>query len=254
VKRSTLIALGAIVLLVLVLAWRLQRGRNAEAEARRLAEAETLRQSGLVVVEQAKGKDLDARVRALAAENQALAAALTKANRAAPGSRVVGVASASTGPVKAHGVGGASGAAGGPGSPGPSGNQNAPSSSPLCLLYEGDEGEIQVDEVVLSTKGGNRVLVGTAFAYRTSPLPHEPLFGGEFSAPLTMAAEEKRDTRAGWGGGAFLAAGRHGYAVGPALALPPLRIWKAQIETVAGAGLGPGGEWSGGLSAVVRFR
>jgi hypothetical protein len=251
VKRPTLYALGALVLVALALTCKLQRGANAEAEARRLAEAETLRQRGLVVVEQAKGKDLDARVRALTAENETLAAALAKAKKAAPGSRVVGVARASTGPVQ---VGGAGGAAGDPGSPGSSGSPAAPSSSPLCLLYDGDEGEIEVDQVVLATRGGNRVLVGTAYAYRTNPLPHEPLFGGEFSAPLTEAAEERRETKAGWGAGAFVTAGRHGYAVGPALALPPFRVWKAQVETVAGAGLGPNGEWQGGLSAVVRFR
>jgi hypothetical protein len=251
VKRSTLYALAALVLVALALTCKLQRGANAEAEARRLAEAETLRQRGLVVVEQAKGRDLDARVRALTEENVTLRDALAKAKKAAPGSRVVGVARASTGPVR---VGGTGGAAGGSGTPEPSGGQNAPSSSPLCLLYEGDEGEVQVDEVVLATKGGNRVLVGTAYAYRTNPLPHEPLFGGEFSAPLTEAAEERRETKAGWGAGAFVTAGRHGYAVGPSVALPPLRVWKAQIETVAGAGLGPNGEWLGGATAVVRFR
>ncbi len=237
---------AAAVIVALFIAWKFQAAATREAEARRLAEAETLRQRGLVVVAQTSAKDIAAQVKEMTETNDALKKALENARKATGNARPVAAASASTGPVTAHGEA--------PAAPQTPAGDTAPSASP-CLVSEGDEMEIRADEVVLETRSGNRVLVGTATAYRLNPLPIGPVFGGPFVAPLTEAAEVKRQERpAGWGAGVWAGVTRQGWAVGPAFGLPPVKVWRTQVEVAAGGGLGPGGEWSGGATALVRFR
>ena len=159
-------------------AYYLQRQRVVEAEARRGAEAEALRAAGQVVVERRDHDHLEAEVERLTEINAELAAALARARRAAPGARPVAVASASTGPVVVEAPQKIL-------TPGVNEIDRAPDVP--CLLAAGDRAELRVDEVVLETRAGNRVLVGAASAWRLEPAPVTRLFSGPFSAPLASA-------------------------------------------------------------------
>lgn len=238
-----------LVVVALWLAWRLNAGRQAAEEASRLAEEARARAAGQLVVEQARGRALELEARRLAGQNEDLAAELARARAALPGARVTGTASSSTGARPA----------GGAPRPGPvvyrcepaPGAPSAP--PPACLLAVGDEGEIRVDQVVLDGPRGAQLLVGAASAWRVAPEPRAKLFGGPFRAELSRAQSEAPEARPGWGAGVVALAGRSGWAAGPALSPPPLRLWGLQLEAFAGAGVGPGGEWSAAAAGLVRW-
>jgi hypothetical protein len=232
----------AILLVAAWLAWKLNAGRESEATARRLAEEQLARANDLVVVEQGKRRDVEADAKRLAAGNADLAAELVRARKALPGARVMGAASSSTGALPA---------AGAP-RPGPA-CPEAPAAQPACLLAVGDEGEIRVDQVVLDGPGGARLVVGAASAYRVTPEPRAKLFGGPFRAAVSEASAEAPAAPPGWGAGLYVGLSRDGWAAGPALALPPVRVLGLQLEAVAGAGLGSSGVWAGSGTAVVRW-
>jgi len=210
-----------VVLLAALLSHRLNAGRSAEAEARRLAEAEVLRQRGLLVAAQLDRAGLAAEVRRLGPELQL---ALAAARRAAPGSRVTGAGASSTGAV-------------------PAGGEARPTSStpaaalPTCLLAAGDQGEVRVEQVVLETRGGNRVIVGVGEAWRLEPAPAARLFGGPFRAELSRIGVEEPEERPGWAWGVVAGCGKAGCGVGPGGAFPPLRVGRWQVEASAGVQL-----------------
>jgi hypothetical protein len=244
---------AVMVVVGLVLTCRLNAGRQAEAEAKRLLEAERLREAGQVVTVRERAARLEERVRELAGENAELARALEESQRASPGAKAVGVVRASTGAVVAAGAPRAAR----PAPPAASIEVEKPETppAPACLLAAGDGAEVRIDQVMLETKGGNHLLVGTAAAYRLTPTPAALLFGGPFRAELTEAAEKASPAVAAprWGAGAWVGVGREGWAVGPAVAAPPVRLWRLQLEGIAGAGLGPGGEWQGGATSFARW-
>jgi hypothetical protein len=233
-----------LVVVALVLAWRLDSGRRSALEAARLAEEARAKAAGLLVAEQSKGKTLEAEAKRLAAAIPDLEAALAKARAALPGAKVSGTASSSTGPRPA----------GGDPRPGPvcPAAPGAPP-APVCLLAAGDEGEIRVDQVVLTGPAGATVLVGAASAYRVTPEPRTRLFGGPFRAELSTAKVASPPPPPGWGAGALVLGGRSGWAVGPAIAPPPVQFWGLRFELLAGAAVGPGGEWSTMATGLVRF-
>lgn len=233
--------------LVLALAWRLNAGRQAEAEARRLAEETQLRAQGLLVVEQAKSRALELEARRLVAQNEDLGVELERARRASPGATVTGTVSASTGPRPAGGAPRAGQACPAPEAP------PAPEPPPVCLLAAGDQAEVRVDQVELETRDGARVVAGAAAAWRLEPGPPARLFGGGFQARLSKAQGEVELQPPGWGAGVWLGVGREGWAAGPAAAFPPLHLGPLQLELVAGVGLGTGGMWQGGASGIVRW-
>lgn len=247
-------ALPALLVVVAVLlTWRLEEGRVAQAEAARLAQEARLRAEGLLVVEQAKAKGLEAEAERLAGQNAELAAELERARAAAPGAKVSGTISARTGPRPASGE-----PRPGPAfyrcEPGPAGPAAPPAEEPpACLLAEGDLGEVVVNQVELETKDGARVVAGAAQAWRTHPWPPTRLFGGGFQAQLSAAKGEQERAAPGWGAGVWLGVGREGWAAGPAVAVPPVRLGPVQLELVVGAGLGSGGVWQGGASGIVRW-
>jgi hypothetical protein len=72
-----------------------------------------------------------------------------------------------------------------------------------CLLRAGDQGEVIVNEAILESELGNRVLVGSADAFRVAPEPRVRLFGGEFRTDVTTAVSEPAPVRreSGWGVG-----------------------------------------------------
>lgn len=248
-----------VLLLALWVAWRLNAGRGAALEAARLAEEARARAAGQLVVEQARGRDLEAQARRLAGANEDLAQELARARAALPGARVTGTASSSTGARPA-------GAAPRPGPvayrceteparapadvPGPPAGA-AP--TPACLLAAGDEGEIRVDQVVLDGHAGAQLVVGAASAWRVAPEPRTKLFGGPFRADLSRAQAEAPEAVPGWGAGVVALAGRSGWAVGPALSPPPRALWGLRLELLGGAAVGPGGEWSAAAAMVARW-
>ena len=247
-------ALPALLVVVgLVLAWRLESGRQAALTASRLAEEARARAAGELVIEQAKSKSLEAEAKRLAAEIPDLKEALAKARAAMPGAQVTGTASTSTGPR----------VAGGDPRPGPTCPAAAPAaptpkpviegSGVSCLLAAGDEGEIRVDQVVLEGPRGAQLLVGAASAYRVTPAPRAKLFGGPFRTELSTAKAEPPPAPPGWGAGVTVLAGRAGWEVGPALSPPPWSFWGLHLEGLAGAAVGPGGEWSATAVGLVRF-
>lgn len=259
-----------LVLVAMVLAWRLDAGRRAEADRARLAEEARLRAEGLLVVEQVRSKDLAAEARRLAGENTDLAAELARARRAAPGAVVVATVSARTGPRPASGS-----ARPGPACPAPTPPIEGQPPSPIipktippepacpldvvgpltgrCLLEAGDLVEIRVDQVELETREGARVVVGAAAVWRLGPGAEERLASGGFQAPLSAAKEPARPPPPGWGAGLYAGLSREGWALGPALALPPARLWGLQGEVVVGVGVGPNGAWQGSGAALVRW-
>jgi hypothetical protein len=245
VVRSRWALPAVLVLVCIALAWRLNVASRAEAVAARLLEEVRLREAGLVVAAQASGSELKQQLRDLEGANVELADELERASRAAPGAKPVGVSRSSTGPVIAGGTPRA------PEERGPAAVPVAPRAS--CLLAEGDEGEVRVDQVVLETRKGNRVLVGTAAAWRLSP-PATRLFGGPFRAELTevVTAAPPPAARARWGAGVWLGVGRDGWAAGPAVAWTAARVWGAELEMVGGGGVGSGGLWGGSVSVLVR--
>jgi hypothetical protein len=221
-----------VVLLLLVAAVAyLEHGRRGALDATRLAEAEALRQQGVAVAAQTSAAATRAALTAELSRSADLAAEVARLKRASPGVRPVSVTTGTTGAVPVTGA--------------------VPGSSLGCVLYEGDKGEVRLASATFATRGDNVVFVGAAEAWRVEPAPAVRIFGGPLAVETVM--ERPRPT-AGWGVGAWAGVGRSGWAVGPALALPPLSLWRLQIDAVAGAGVGPGGEWQGGASAVGRWR
>lgn len=184
----------ALALLAALLVHRLDAGRRAESERARLAEAAELEAKGQLVAAMSSRAELQAAARRLADENADLAAALEKAQKAAPGARPVLVIQGSTGPLPVAGAA----------RPSPPSGGTAPApAAPSCLLALGDKGEIRSDAVVLRTNAGNLVFVGTAAAWRVEPGPPERLFGGQILGKVTAEAPPAPLPRFALGGRAW---------------------------------------------------
>jgi hypothetical protein len=272
-----LLALGGLVLTCGLDAGRRAEARAAaaEAELRRHAEARELEAHGLLVAERARTADLERSAREMLAGRDALAAELARVRAAAPGGRVGATLEGSTGSVTAGGAPRPADApvseSGGTVSP-PGAREDVERSSPpaasaslapgfpqpnVCVLAAGDRGELRLAGVVWETKAGNLVPVLEAEAWRVEPAPATRLLGGLLRPDLSrlqVAAPSAPEREAGWGAGVLAWAGQGGWAVGPAVALPPARLWRLQLEVLAGAAAGPTGTWGAGGSAVIRWR
>jgi hypothetical protein len=243
--RVALVLGVALVALLLVVAWNRARSAEeradaAEARERRAAEASRLKAAGFVVAVGRDRAEMQQQLVALLGERDGLAAEVERFRAAAQGARAVAIVRAETGTLTAAG------------DPRGSSCQEAPA----CLLAAGDQGTVQVDSVTMETRDGNKVVVGEAEVWRTSPSPRTRLFAGTFQAPVTrVSVEEPPRPRSAprWGVGAWVGVGRDGWAVGPAVALPAARLGPLQFEAVIGGGLGPSGAFQGGASGVVRW-
>jgi hypothetical protein len=246
-------ALALVVCLLLVSAWNGQR--RARGAAERAAEAAELRAAGLAVAADLTARQLRARVAELEAGSADLKAELERVRHASPGARPVGTVSATTGPVPA----------GGPTRPpwpcapvapcpvtpdAPPVDPGPPPALQACLLAAGDTGEVRVLGAALATRAGNLVVVGAAEAWRLDPGPPARLFGGPLQVKVSREAPVGTP---GWGVGVVALAGRSGWAAGPAISPPPLSFWGLQLEALAGAGVGPGGEWAATGIGLVRW-
>lgn len=158
------------------------RASKIQDAAARAVEATRLAAEGQIVEAERTAKQLEAKKSAMAIGNEALRLALVAAHKAAPGSKVVRVVRASTGPIVAGGE---------PRQcplPPPSQECACPP-APVCLVAPGDSLEIRVAEVDLQTKLGNRVVVGTGECLRVLPLPETSLARGPFEQSLTTVHE-----------------------------------------------------------------
>jgi hypothetical protein len=230
------------------------RARAAELELRRQAEARELEAEGLLVAERRKAGWLEENAAELLDQHHELAAEVDRLRRASPGARPVATVDLRTGPAAV--------------SPGPRAQEGAAAAqrhdplaadgagAPSCVLYEGDQGEVRVAGVVYETKAGNRVPILSLEAWRLTP-PEAPLFGGPVRADLSRLstlAPEPPEREAGWGGGVVALGTGQGWAVGPLVAAPPLRLWRVQVEAAGGAAAGPSGTWGAVATAIGRWR
>jgi len=244
--RAVIIAMLAGLAAVGALAYKLNRGAEAQAELARMAEAGRLSAQGLVVEERRQKDALQADRDRLAAENPELRAALERAEKAARGARVVSVVSASTGSATATGE---------PRPPSPVATSSivTPKQEAPCLLAPGDRAEIRVDQVTFETRAGNRVLVGAAAAWRLDPAPKAQLVSGTWQADVTEALGSAPPVALGarWGAGVAILGSAHGLAPAIALAAPPLRALGLSMELSVAAGWGTEGP-AGSALLLVR--
>jgi hypothetical protein len=255
VAKNPWALLALSVLGALLLAWRLNAGRGADAaelaQLRREkdeATVEAAKLRGVLVAHQVEVAVMRARADGLSAD---VRAALARIEKLTGKLRVLSVVRAGTTETAAGGAPRGAGGAGGPGVPAEA-RPDAPQPAPACLLAVGDLGTVQVEEVAAETRGGARVVLGEAWAWRTRP-GRARLFGGPWATELSEAAVAPPAVAPGgpgWGGGAWASVGRGGAVAGPALALPPL----LGLEATVGGGLGADGAWAAGASVVWRPR
>ena len=171
-------SLGALV----AYGWR-QR-LDAEAAARKAADAERLRLAGLVVVAERTREDLEAKLAELLERDAVLERELARARRASRGLEVVASVEAQTAPAPAVGE--------------PRPPEVGEGLCSACLVAPGDELQIRVGEVVARTEAGNRIVLGSAQLWRLTPAPESRLLAAPFSAPLTEASVIAEPESATW--------------------------------------------------------
>ncbi len=247
-----LVAMLAVVAIAGVIVLHEVNARKAaEDQAAKAAESARLERAGLVVAHDATTAQLQAKIDDATRRNSDLAEALARAQAAAPDLHPTGTVTASTGvvPVEHHSAAPPATSPATP--PTPTASGSPPGAA--CVLTAADQGEVRVDEVVLDTKAGSRVLVGAASAWRAGPNPVR-LFGGSFSAPLTTADVTPPPVvqRSRWGAGAYIGVAKgNGWSYGPALAFPQLSLWSLELDTTVGVGLGT--TIQAGATAIVRW-
>jgi hypothetical protein len=210
----------------------LSRACNAESEAKaallRYQEEARAELAGLEVIHGAEKGALRLELDRARAESSSFAEALQAAQDELK-ARPVLVVRASTGPVPV-------GPPKEPGAPPP----KDPALPANCLLSDGDSGEITVDQAVLQTDAGTRVLVGSADAYRVNPEPRTRLFGGSFRTEVTEALGEPVPLKTSPGLGVGIAGG-YGTSgpLGSALLVSPPFLWQ-HLEVAGIVSAGPG--------------
>lgn len=231
--------LVSAVVLGLALARALTAGRDNSQELARVREAAVLESQKFEVADRARTA-LAAEFSRLMVRNLALAAEVERLKRSSPGVRPVGTVSASTGPVPVSG-------AAPPVEPMPSAGSEARAPSPNCVLHLGEVASIDVAQVTLQTRAGNRVMVGQADAYRHDPAGRVRLFGGAFTSAITT--EEADAPAPGWAFGVSAGVGTGGAVAGVAASPPP---W-GSLELVGTAGANPRGDWHATAALLWRF-
>ena len=224
----------AVGVFLLMGAWN--RLHIVQSEAARVLEAEKLRANGEFVAEQEKGKVLEKSLGEMVGENSDLKDQLDKAKKASPGIKTVTIEKIVTEPGKVTTV-----VVMKPGEPIP------------CVLRPGDTGEIRIARAGLETRQGNEVVIGTAEFWRVAPEPAERLYEGIFDAKVSHVSVLKEEPAPRWGAGVFAGAAKDGWALGVAVAVPPLRLFGLQLEATLGMGAGPTGGTQGALTGIVRW-
>lgn len=131
-----------------------------------------------------------------------------------------------------------------------------PSSENPCVLRNGDQASITVNDLTFKTAAGNYIPIGTATAWREGPGPRTKLFSHAFEAAFSYANGLAVPSPPRWGFGGQGACFALGCAAGPGVAFPPARftIFGHAIEIDANANLLVGNIGAGlGAGAYVRF-
>lgn len=125
---------------------------------------------------------------------------------------------------------------------------------PPCVLSVGEGYEFHLSGVELKAKDGGHSILADVSIEADGGLHLSAVVEAPVTLPpvdLTPAPDAVR-TPGGLGFGATGALGLQGWAVGPAVALPPLRFLGFEASTTLGATFGPGG--SQGLATVTVRR
>jgi hypothetical protein len=231
------LALGCVSTII----YAIRQERAANAQVSRETEAARLREEdlkGVVLVEQKRARDVEDALQKAMARNSELETAVKRARKSSPGAKAVAMVQASTGPLVA--------------SSSPELPQQTYDRRP-CLVYDGDQLDLRIDEALLKTRAGNQLVVGTASVWRLEP--EARIAGGPFEGRVSTASGERDEPvrRAGWGVGPSVWGSSSGLAYGAVLSPPPLDMWRLQMEVAAGLGFGDGGV-SGSALVLGRFR
>lgn len=122
-----------------------------------------------------------------------------------------------------------------------------------CVMAVGDSAIIKVEKLTFKTDAGNTVVVGTAEAVRTKPGPVTSLFISPFESPAPTASALASPPPLRWGAGVIGAIAKDGWALGPKLMFPPVRVWNLQGEGELGVAIGPTGTYVGQAGFGVRW-
>lgn len=286
--KLILIVAGSLLVCLGAGAWYWSWQHRTLTNAVRDAEAARLELAGQITQDQDTKQELQATVQGLLAQNADLRAAVAAAQKIAPSARPIATASLKTETVKVLGTPPSEtlcvtqdGAVGPvcsqePALPpcdgvyaedGMGGYYCQPkkqdsgiwkvSPKPTdraviipCALHTGDSGSFQVDQVVLQTDKGNRILTGTAAFWRETP-PRALLAQGTFSSTLSDVDGLASPAEPRWGAEALGACTRSGCGLGLGVLFPPLKLFGVRLEARAGALAGPDLALLGGLG--VRF-
>jgi len=246
--KQLLIGAGALLMVLGGWAWMWSHEHRARLAAERSAEAAQLALKGQIVADQESKRALSQDIDSLLKENEDLKAAYQQARAAAPGAKPVGSAVLKTVPVRVE--------------PRHESPPVVPTTPPdpgrleeACALPYSGTVSFSVEELGLATSAGNYLIVGTAEAYRETPLPRERLARAKFSSPLsdTNLLESKPAPR--WGALALGACSTaRGCGPGVGILFPPLRLplvgWTVDMQASA---LALPGAFQGQVGAGVRF-
>ena len=212
------------------------REHRLRGSAELAAEAAQLALKGQIVEGQETKKQLDGSVADLVSQNEALAAALAEAKKAAPDAKAESASRLDTGPLVVH-VAPREVASAAPGPPPPA----EPAPPTTCALTQQDKVSVTVNVLELQTGKGNTLIVGTADVYRVGP-PRTLLAGGRFQSSLSETHELAETSPPRWGVLALGACGSGGCGPGVGVLLPPVTVplvhWRA--EAFLGAVAAPG--------------
>jgi len=248
----------ALVLLLGVLHfWN--KDHNLKTDALRSSEAMRLTLANQIVADQDSKGELQASLKDELAKNDLLREAYEELLKAAPDAKVEGTAVLKTAPTqalaKADPIPEPDSAHPPPLPPCdkpyvPDGHGGficpeapAPKKS-ACLFDTGSFGSFKVDEIVLGTDKGNKLISATAEFWRESPLPRTKLLAGKFVSGLSNVDTLAAPTPPRWGmeiGGLCTAAG---CGLGAGVLLPPFKVpllglqGEARADLYAGPVLG----------------
>lgn len=93
-----------------------------------------------------------------------------------------------------------------------------------CLFDTGSFGSFRVDELVLGTDAGNKLVTGTAEFWRESPVPRSKLAAGKFSSSLSDIDTLAAPSPPRWGMEIGGLCTRDGCGLGAGVLLPPFKV------------------------------
>lgn len=229
------------VVLAVLLVWSWNSGRTAKEGLSQALERERLEKAELLVQIELSKKEISQREKELLMANADLEVEVARLKDIAGKVKIVEVVKWQTNTVTVEVPGVER-----PCVPGPDGK-------PMnVLLAQGDTGHAEVAELTYKTDDNNYVIIGKASCIRDTP-SRQLLFTSVIEAPVSVGGRLHEAAPPRWGAGAYVGFSKDGWAVGPEVAFPPLRLFSLQFEVNAGVGLGPGGQFQGGLSGVFRW-